>query len=116
MRKLLFIVFICIAATVYAQDYASTERQITQSIQQNSTEYDRLVALDRQNAANRAFANLQRSHAMLSNDIKTLQGELNTLINRMGSKEVIARKLERLQSLMRQEEAMLVRLNYLRGQ
>ena len=115
MKKLsLIIIIICMAGAVYAQDYASAERQITQSIQQNATEYDRLVELDRQNAANRAFANLQRSHIMLSNEIKILQGEIQTLINKPGTKEAIARKLDRLQSLMRQEQAMVERLNYLR--
>jgi|GEM_PF-6888111 len=116
MKKILFIIFIClcIAGTIYAQDYAATERQISQSIQQNSSEYDRLVALDKQNEANRAYTNLQRSHTMLTNEIKIFQNEIENLINKPGTKEVITRKLGRLQSLMKQEEAMLARLNYLR--
>ena len=106
---------ILIAGVSYAQTLNEVETQINQSIQRNQSEYDRLLSLQRDSFNNRQIAFLQRQHNSLRSEIITIQREIESLINRTATRETINSRMRVLQDKMREEEALLRRLEALKG-
>jgi len=115
MKKIIFLFLLLgSAAVLFAQDYSGVEQQINQSIRANAVEFERLMSLLRDTTNERELAQLVSAFNNRRNEIKTLQAEIEEMINRPATKQSIDAKMTRLQELMRAEEGFLVRLNNLR--
>ena len=112
---ILFILFFGLTAAVFAQNYSEVEQQINQSIQLNEAEFNRLMALLNDTTNERELAQLVRAFLGRQNEIRSLQQEIEEMINRPASRQAIDVKIARLQELMRAEQQYLVRLNHLRN-
>jgi len=106
---------VLITGVTYAQTLNEVETQINQSIQRNQNEFERLQALQRDAFSNRQIALLQRQHNTLRSQIITIQREIETLITRSATRETINSRMRDLQDKMREEEALLKRLEALKG-
>ena len=116
MKKIIFLFLIAgLTAAAFAQDYSGVEQRINQSIQANAAEFERLIALLNNTTNERELAQLVRSFTSRQNEIKALQQEIEEMINRPATRQVIDERIARLQELMRIEERFLVRLNELRN-
>jgi hypothetical protein len=116
MKKILFVfafVSLCSMAAV-AQDYAGVEKRIKDSIDSNKSEYDRLVKLTQSNLQDRALANLERAHRSKASEIRTNMHEVEGMIQRPAPKDVIDVHMRNLQQLLKDEQALLKRLEALK--
>ncbi|MDR0463593.1 MAG: hypothetical protein LBG94_00590 [Treponema sp.] len=116
MKKyVILLLLLGLAAAAFAQNYSEVEQQINQSIQANAAEFDRLMALLTRTTNERELAQLVRSFNSRQTEIKTLQREIDEMINRPATRQAIDVKMSRLQDLMNAEKRFLTRLNELRN-
>jgi len=103
----MFLVLLCAAAAVSAQNTNQVESQLSQLIQQNEAEYQRLLAL-RETANNEDWLNeLQRAINIRQEQISALQQQIETLINDRSSAALVSIKLRELEVLMRSHNRYL---------
>ena len=97
----MFLVLLCAAAAVFAQNTSQVESQLNQLIQQNDAEYQRLLDL-RNSVGNEDWLNeLQRNINVRQEQITALQQQLETWINGRASASLISTKIRELEVLMR---------------
>jgi len=116
MKKILFVlafVFLCSMAAT-AQDFSGVEKRIKDSIDNNKSEYDRLVKLTQSGLQDRALQNLERAHRAKASEIRTNIHEVESMIQRPAPKDVIDIRMRNLRQLLRDEQAMLKRLETLK--
>ena len=103
----MFLVFLCAAAAVSAQNANQVESQLNQLIQQNDAEYQRLLTL-RETASNEDWlSELQRAINVRQEQISALQKQIETMINDRSSAVLVSTKFRELEVLMRSHNRYL---------
>ena len=104
----MFLVLLCTAVAVFAQNTSQLENQLNQLIQQNDAEYQRLLNLRKTASSDDWLNELQRTVSAQQEQISALQKQIETWISDRASASLISTKLRELEVLMRSHSRYLL--------